>query len=106
MSRLDHAVAQVRDGTSLYWAFYDPQDADGDRSEVEVRLNGTKESVSNFIAPEGWQIHRVEEGDTLYLRREQPLDRAAVEDMLIRMLDLAAANRMQLHSWLHGADIG
>lgn len=105
MSRLRQAVAQVRDGSSLYWMFYVPEDRQGDPEPVEVRLNATPDVVARFVAPEGWAVERGQRGDTLFLRRRQSLEPEAVEAMLVEMLELAAANGMQLHSWLHGPNL-
>jgi hypothetical protein len=104
MSNLHDAVANVRDGSSLYWAFYHPEDRQADPELIEVRLNATPEIVGAFVAPEGWQVERVRWGDTLFLRRHQSLEPEAVEAMLIELLELAAAKGMHLHSWLHGPD--
>jgi hypothetical protein len=71
---------------------------------VEARLNASPEIVARFAAPKGWHVERVQWGDTLFLRRRQPLEREAVEAMLVELLELAAAEGMQLHSWLHGPD--
>jgi hypothetical protein len=38
MSTVQDAIAAVRNGSSPYWAFYDPQKGEGDRAVVEVRL--------------------------------------------------------------------
>lgn len=90
MSNLRDAVAKVRDGSSLYWAFYHPEDRQADPEIVEVRLNATPEIVADFVAPEGWQVERIQWGDTLFLRRHQSLESEAVEAMLIELLELAA----------------
>ena len=105
MSSLQQAVAKVRDGSSLYWAFYHPDDPQGDPELVEVRLNATPEIAANFVAPEGWELERVQWGDTLFLRRHQSLEPKAVEAMLVELLELAAARGMRLHSWLHGRNV-
>ena len=104
MSSLQEAIAAVRDGSSLYWAFFRPEDAQA-AAEVEVRLNATPESVASFAPVNGWVINRVQWGDTLFLRREQSLERQQVEDMVVEVLELAAANGMTLHLWLHGSDV-
>ena len=104
MSNLHDAVAKVRDGSSIYWTFYWPEDQQADPELVEARLNATPESLASFVAPQGWQIERVQWGDTLFLRRHQSLEREAVEAMLVELLELAASEGMQLHSWLHGPD--
>jgi hypothetical protein len=104
MSSLQQAVAKVRDGSSVYWTFYDPERRQKGPELVEVRLNATPEIVTSFVPPEGWEVERVQWGDTLFLRRHQSLEREAVEAMLVELLELAAANGMQLHSWLHGPD--
>ncbi len=104
MGSLQEAITKVRDGSSLYWGFYHPEERQGDPELVEVRLNATPEAVASFVVPEGWQLERVQWGDTLFLRRYQSLEREPVEAMLIELLELAAARGMQLHSWLHGPD--
>jgi|GEM_PF-4420105 len=105
MSNPEHSIAQVRDGSSLYWGFYRPDEVAGGNELVEVRLNATPEGVETFAPPAGWTIDRVQWGDTLFIRRQQSLTRDAVEEMLVEMLRFAATNGMQFHSWLHGADI-
>lgn len=109
MSSLRKAIGAVRDGTSLYWAFYRPEDAqaeaEAEAEVVEVRLNATPQSVGSFTPSSGWVVDRVQWGDTLFLRREQSLERNAVEEMLVEALQLANANGMTLHSWLHGPDV-
>lgn len=104
MSSLKEAIGAVRDGSSLYWAFYRPEDAQAEADVVEVRLNATPESLARFLPTNGWVVNRVQWGDTLFLRREQSLERQPVEDMLVEVLGLAAENEMRLHSWLHGPD--
>lgn len=105
MSSLQDAVASVRDGSSIYWAFYHPEDRQKDPELVEVRLNATPEIVGSFFPPAGWELERVQWGDTLFIRRHQSLEREAVEAMLVELLELAFAQGMQLHSWLHGSNI-
>jgi hypothetical protein len=105
MSSLREAVANVRDGSSLYWAFYHPEDRQKDPELVEVRLDATPEIVASFVAPDGWELERVQWGDTLFIRRHQSLEREAVEAMLIELLELANEQGMRLHSWLHGSNI-
>lgn len=102
MSSLHEAVEEVRDGNSLFWVFYHPEDRQSDPELVEVRLNASPEAVAAFVAPQGWNVERVQWGDTLFLRRHQSLERDAVQAMLIEMLEFAHDNRMGLHSWLHG----
>ena len=104
MSSLQEAIANVRDGSSLYWAFYHPEDW-RDPELVEARLNATPETVASFVAPDGWELERVQWGDTLFIRRQQSLEREAVEAMLIELLELANARGMRLHSWLHGSNV-
>ena len=105
MSSLQKAVADVRDGSSLYWAFYHPEDRRKDPELVEVRLNATPEIVGNFVVPNGWELERVQWGDTLFIRRHQSLEREAVEAMLIDLLELANEQGMRLHSWLQGPNM-
>ena len=105
MSYRHNAVAKVRDGSSLYWAFYHPESGRADPDLVAVRLNATPDIVASFIAPDGWQVKRVQWGDTLFLRRHQSLEPEAVEAMLVEVLELAAARGLQLHSWLHGPNL-
>jgi hypothetical protein len=106
VTRLHEALAEVRDGSSLYWAFYHPEDRQSDPELVEARLNATPRDVANFVVPEGWNLERVQWGDTVFLRRHQSLERKAVESLLIELLELANARGMQLHSWLHGPNAG
>jgi hypothetical protein len=105
MSRLQQAIAKVRDGSSLYWGSYCPEDRQEDPEMVEARLNATPEIVADFVTPEGWTLERVQWGDTLFLRRRQSLEHEAVEAMLIELLELAAARGMRFHSWIHGTDL-
>ncbi|MCY7280330.1 MAG: hypothetical protein LH610_05445 [Sphingomonas bacterium] len=105
MSNLQQALAEVRDGSSLYWVFYHPEDRQKDPEIVEVRLNATPEIMESFVTPEGWKLERVQWGDTPFLRRKQSLEREAVEAMLIELLELTAAHGMRLHSWLHGPNV-
>lgn len=105
MSSLEEALAKVRDGSSLYWAFYDPENQSNDAEVVEARLNATAEIVASFVAPDGWRLDRVQWGDTLFVSRHQSLEREAIEAMLIELLELANAQGMQLHSWLHGPSL-
>jgi hypothetical protein len=105
MSSLQQALAEVRDGSSLYWAFYHPDDRQDDTELVEARLNATPEIVANFVAPGDWELERVQWGDTLFLRRHQSLEPEAVEAMIVELLELAAASGMRLHSWLHGPNV-
>lgn len=105
MSSLQEAIANVRDGSSLYWIFYDPEDRQNDPELVEARLNATPAIVASFVAPDGWELERVECGDTLFIRRQQSLERGAVEAMLIELLELANSQGLRLHSWLHGSNI-
>lgn len=102
MSGFQQAIEKILDGSSMYWMFYHPEERRSDSELVEVRLNATPESVASFVAPQGWELERVQWGDTLFVRRHQSLEREAVEEMLIEMLEFARARRMQLHSWLHG----
>ena len=102
MRNLEKAIAEVRDGSSLAWAFYHPP-ADGHGEEqVEVRLNATPEAVGAIVPPSGWTVDRVQWGDTLFLRRRQSLERGAIEEMLVKILQFAASQNLQFHSWLQG----
>ncbi len=105
MSNPGRSIAQVHDGNSIYWGFYHPDASQGGNEAVEVRLNASRDAVKTFVPPAGWAVHRVQWGDTIFLRRHQSLDREAVEQMLVEMLRFAATNGLQFHSWLHGADI-
>lgn len=87
MSSLQEAIANVRDGSSLYWAFYHPDDRQNDPEFVEARLDASPDIVASFVAPDGWKLERVQWGDTLFLSRRQSLAREAVEAMLIELLD-------------------
>ncbi|QDX27125.1 hypothetical protein FPZ54_14680 [Sphingomonas suaedae] len=97
MNRIDDAIQSVREGTSLYWAFYDPG-----QMFVEVRFDAEADSSPTFIAPPGWQIDRIEQNGVMYVRRYQPIGRAAIELMLEEMLQHAGTYRYRFHSWLHG----
>ena len=101
----EKAIDEVRAGSSLAWAFYHPEEATSIEAQVEVRLNATPDAVAAFISPRGWSVDRVQWGDTLFLRREQSLGRGAVEEMLVEMLQYAASNELQFHSWMHGRDL-
>jgi hypothetical protein len=70
-----------------------------------VRLNATSDAVASFVPPSGWRVDRIQFGDTLFLRREESLERGAVEDMLVAMLEFAASYELQFHSWMHGRDL-
>jgi hypothetical protein len=105
MSSLQEAVAHVRDGSSLYWAFYHPEDRQKDPELIEARFNATPEIVERFVPPDGWELERVQWGDTLFIRRQQSLERESVEAMLIELLELASMQGMRLHSWLHGSNV-
>lgn len=105
VSSLKDAISWVRDGRSLYWSFYDLEGGPAADEIVEVRLNALPESIGDFVPPAGWTLHRVQWGNAFFLRRQQTIDRGAVEDMLVRMLQFADANSMRLHSWMHGAAI-
>ncbi|QGN55612.1 hypothetical protein [Novosphingobium sp. Gsoil 351] len=105
MSSSQQALSEVRDGSSLYWAFYHPEDRQKDPELVEVRLNATPEIGASFVTPDGWKLERVQWGDTPFLRRHQSLEREAVEAMLLELLELADAKGMRLHSWLHGSNL-
>jgi hypothetical protein len=105
MSSLEEAVAQVRDGSSLYWTFYHPEGRQKELEVVEARLNAAPEIMESFVPPDGWDLDRVQWGDALFIRRHQSLERQAVETMLIELLELANAQGMRLHSWLHGSNI-
>ncbi|QIL01706.1 hypothetical protein G7078_02165 [Sphingomonas sinipercae] len=72
---------------------------------MEVRLNATPEIVDTFVAALGWSLEPVQWGDTLFLRREQSMERNAVGAMLIDMLEFAGLAGMRFHSWLHGSDL-
>ena len=106
MSSLQQAIAEVRDGSSLYWAFYEPDDRQGGGSKlVEARLDATPEIVASFVAPHNWKLERVQWGDTLFLRRHQSLEPNAIEAMLIELLELANSGGLRLHSWLHEPNV-
>jgi hypothetical protein len=72
---------------------------------VEVRLDASPEAARFFSPPLGWAVARIQWGDTIFIRREQSLEPSAVETMLIEMLNLAAANGMRFHSWIHGSSV-
>ena len=98
----DKDIAAVRDGSSLAWAFYEPPIAGHGHEQVEVRLNASPEAVAGFVPPSGWTLDRIQWGDTLFLRRQQSLERAAIEEMLVDMMHFAASNDLGFHSWLQG----
>lgn len=102
MRNPDKAIAEVRDGTSLYWAFYEPPAGGQGEGQVEDRFNAMPAAVSAFVPPRGWAVDRIQWGDTLFLRRRQSLDRGAIEEMLIEALRFAASQELGFHSWLHG----
>lgn len=104
MSNLQNAIEKVRDGNSLFWTFYNPEECQGGLELVEVRLNASPEAVGDFVAPPSWELDRVQWGDTLFLRRLQFLKREDVEEMLIEVLEFAGLNGLTLHSWLHGLE--
>lgn len=99
MDRLSQARTEVRDRTSLYWSFYEPEAAIGADELVEVRLNGSPQAVQSLQPPDPWSVDRVQWGEAVYLRRLLLLSDDEVEAMLIQMLELADATRMQVHSW-------
>lgn len=101
MVQIDKILEEIRDGTSLYWAFYAPDDT-GDVEAIEVRLNASIRSAKRFIAPNGWTLHRIQWNDTLFIRRQQQMDREAIEEMLCEMLQFAAVHGMTFHSWQAG----
>ena len=105
MNSLQRALADVRDGSSLYWAFYNSEERQEGPELVEVRLDATSEIVASFVCPDGWDLERVQWGDTLFLRRRQSLDSEAVEAMLAEVIEFTAANGMRFHSWLHGSNL-
>ena len=105
MSNPTRSLGQVYDGSSLYWGFYAPDQRQGGEELIEVRLSGSPEAVKGFVPPAGWTINRTQWGDTLFLRRQQSIERDAVEQMLVEMLRLTAKTGLRFHSWLHGADI-
>ncbi|MGV3457155.1 hypothetical protein [Sphingomonas sp.] len=102
MTRLDDSIQSIRDGTSLYWAFYDLDHVTGEEL-VEVRFDGMADSDPTFIAPPGWQIDRIERDSVIFVRRYQAVSRDAVAIMLEEMLQHAATHRYRFHSWLHGS---
>jgi hypothetical protein len=106
MGRLETAIAKVRDGSSLCWAFYEPEHPHREIELVEVRLNARPEPWQASSPPPDGPSPVCNWGDTLFLRRRQPLERSTVEAMLVEVLQIAAPNGMQLHSWLHDQAIG
>jgi len=104
MTNLDNAIARVKDGSSLYWMFYHPDDVQ-EYEIVEVRFNGHEGLVNKFIPPIGWTLHRIQWDDTFFIRRLQLMRKQDVEDMLCEMLRFAAKNDAQLHSWEAGGDL-
>ena len=103
LDRLAHAIDNVRDHSSLYWGFYNSDEVVGGEEVVEVRFNASPQKAQTFTPPTGWSVHRVHRGEAVFLRRRQELTDKAVESMLVEMLQLAAAQGMQLHSWMHGS---
>jgi hypothetical protein len=102
---VERGIESIRDRSSPYWAFYDPDKVAGDDELVEVRLNATPGKVEAFVPPPGWTVDRIQWGDTLYLRRRQRLTERDVEEMLVQMLRLAGSLGMQFFSWLHGSRV-
>lgn len=104
MNEIESAIAQVRDRSSILWAFYERERA-ADIAMIEVRLNGSKEQASSFRPPPGWNLHRSQWGDTFFIRRQQTLGEAQIEEMLCAMLRFANEHGMQVQSWDMGPDL-
>lgn len=91
MSKIEDAIRAVRDGSSLYWAFWEPEGVSG-ADIVEVRLNVTASDSETLVLPLVWARFNGRQSGALYLRRCQPLDREAVEQMLVEILTFASDN--------------
>lgn len=101
MQTLDDAIGRIRDRSSLFWGFYDPGECQP-TDTVEVRLIGTAEGIATFNPPDGWTVHRIQWGDTVFLRRRQSMAEAAIEAMLCDRLRFAETIRMRFWSWQAG----
>lgn len=101
MDRLAAAIARVKDGTSLYWDFWDPAGPAADH-QVEIRVDLHDGETARFEPPPGWHIREARSDGSVFLRRAQPVSREAVAEMLIEALHLAASNGAKFHSWAHG----
>lgn len=101
MDRLAAAIARVKDGTSLYWAFWDPAETAADH-QVEIRLDLPAGAIAKFEPPPGWHVHEARPDGSVFLRRSHRISRETVAEMLIEALHLAASNGGRFHSWAHG----
>lgn len=101
MNKLEDAIAKIWDRSSILWCFYDPAEA-AETKTIEIRLNGSPEQAATFEPPAGWTLHRVQWGDTFFIRRRQPMSEARIEGMLCEMLEFAVEHRMQVQSWQTG----
>ena len=102
MRKLDDAVAKIRDRSSLYWMFYDPDELE-DTDTIEVRLDCHSRLASEFQPPSGWDLHRIQGNDSFYIRRQQSTSESNIEEMLCEMLNFASAKGMKFHSWQAGS---
>ena len=84
--------------------FYHPDEVD-DTEIVEVRLNGRDEQAALLIPPPSWNLHRIQWGNTFFIRRQQSMSEPQVEEMLCEMLHFANDHQMQVHSWATGPDL-
>lgn len=98
MSKLESLIASVKDRSSLLWMFYHPDEA-ANTEIVEIRLNGRDEQAASFIPPSTWNLHRIQWGNTFFVRRQQSMSEPQIEEMLCEMLHFANEHQMQVHSW-------
>lgn len=66
MGTLQQAISAVCDGSSLYWAFYEPDNGKADRGIVEVRLNASVDDATNFFPTTGWIVERIQWDDAIF----------------------------------------
>jgi len=97
MTKLEQALNAIKDRSSLLWMFYHPEDVFASQI-VEVRLNGRCDQIDTFKPPKGWSLHRVQWGDTFFIRREQLMSEVRIEAMLSAMLHFANKHHMRVHS--------
>jgi len=98
------SIASVKDRSSFLWMFYHPDEV-AETEIVEVRLNGHDKKGASFIPPTSWNLHRIQWGNTFFVRRHQPMSELQIEEMLCEMLHFANEHQMQVHSWLTGPDL-
>lgn len=84
--------------------FYHPDEV-GDAETIEVRLNGRDEQAATFSPPSGWTQHRIQWGDTYFIRRQQVMSEPQIENMLCEVLRFADEHGMRVHSWDTGPNL-